>query len=222
MDLLTINDQPGQYPSTFYADQARKLDPFATPQGAMRCDVCVIGGGFTGLSSALHLAQAGFDVVLLEAQRVGFGASGRNGGQVGQGQRAEQDTLEAMVGLDHACKLWDIARQSVDLVRDLARSDLVAATFHDGIIHADHRKRYVSESAAYVDHLRETYHYHGVRALDREELREMVNSPAYFGGMIYEDAGHIDPFQFALGLARMACILIDHTAKICRRIDHLA
>ncbi|SDD43211.1 NAD(P)/FAD-dependent oxidoreductase [Ruegeria marina] len=204
MDLLTINDRPGQYPPSYYAANAEHLKPFPEAAGTLDCDVCVIGGGFTGLSAALHLAQRGYDVILLEAQRVGFGASGRNGGQVGQGQRLEQEELEKIVGHEHARALWQIARQSVDLVRELSASDLVHADFHSGIIHADHRERFVRHSHDHARHLRETYGYEGIRALDRDEIRYMVASDAYHGGCIYEDAGHIDPLQFALGLARMA------------------
>lgn len=206
MDLLTINDQPGRYPKSYYAfnAQANGLDARPVAKGELRCDVCVVGGGFTGLSSALHLAQRGYDVILLEAQRVGFGASGRNGGQVGQGQRVEQGELEDMVGQDRAQALWQLARQSVDLVRELSKSDLVHADFHPGIIHADHRARYVKHSHEYVKHLQDAYGYTAIRALDREELQSLVNSPAYHGGSIFEDAGHIDPLQYVLGLARMA------------------
>ena len=85
--LLDINDEPGTYPSSFYAAGVSPLGRCAEVQGDVRCDVCVVGGGFTGLSTALHLLKRGYNVRLLEAQRIGFGASGRNGGQVGQGQR---------------------------------------------------------------------------------------------------------------------------------------
>lgn len=204
MDLLTVNDRPGQYPPSYYAAHASTLNPFPRAAGALTCDVCVVGGGFTGLSAALHLAQRGYDVVLLEAQRVGFGASGRNGGQVGQGQRLDQEELEKMLGRDHAHALWQVARQSVDLVRDLAASDLVHADFHPGIIHADHRERFVSHSHDYVRHMHEEYGYTAIRALDRDEMRHLVASDAYHGGSIYEDAGHIDPLELVLGLARMA------------------
>ncbi len=94
LDLLTANDAPGAYPPSWYAATADLLPPFPALEGEVVADVCVVGGGYTGLSAALHLAEAGLDVVLLEAQRVGWGASGRNGGQVGSGQRREQDWLE--------------------------------------------------------------------------------------------------------------------------------
>ena len=203
LDLLTCNDQPGRYPPSFYA-AGGTLERFGTADENIRCDVCVIGGGFTGLSSALHLAQRGYDVVLLEAQRVGFGASGRNGGQVGHGQHMDQRDLEKLMGKSDARKLWDVARESVDLVREISASPLVHAKFHDGIIHADHRSRYVGDSHKYVEHLQNVYDHSGIRALDREELRHLVGSPMYYGGYITEDAGHIDPFQLVLGLARMA------------------
>ncbi|KIT15189.1 NAD(P)/FAD-dependent oxidoreductase [Jannaschia aquimarina] len=204
MDLLTANDRDGTYPPSLYAAQARMLPPFAPARGDLRCDVCVVGGGFTGLSTALHLAQRGYDVRLFEAQRVGFGASGRNGGQVGQGQRLDQEDLERMVGLDHAHALWRIGMQAVDLVRELAADDRVAVPFYPGIAHADHRARDVPATHAYVDKLRKEYDYPHVRALNREELREAVASPLYHGGAVDTWSGHLDPLRFALGLARLA------------------
>ena len=113
-NLLTANDKAGTYPASYYAATANKTAPFETIEGDQSCDIVVIGGGFTGLSSALHLAERGFDVILLEAHRVGWGASGRNGGQVGSGQRREQDDLEKMVGRDDAKKLWDASRQAIE------------------------------------------------------------------------------------------------------------
>ena len=117
MDLLTANDRPGTYPSSWYAASADPLQPFAAAQGALSCDVCVIGGGFTGLSAALHLAERGYDVILLEAQRVGFGASGRNGGQVGTGQRLDQAALETMVGKTAARALWGAVSSTKSALR---------------------------------------------------------------------------------------------------------
>ena len=99
MDLLTINDPSGEHPNSYYFASRNKINNFSPLKDDLSCDVCVIGGGFTGLSTAIRLKERGFSVVLLEARRVGFGASGRNGGQVGVGQRRDQFYLEKKFGI---------------------------------------------------------------------------------------------------------------------------
>ena len=204
MDLVTANDRAGAYPPSWYAETAAPLPPFAPAQGALRCDVCVIGGGYTGLSAALHLAERGYDVILLEAQRVGFGASGRNGGQVGTGQRADQETLEGMVGKTAARALWDLAQESVRLTGDLAQRHAPDAGFAPGIIHAAHKPRYVGEAHAYAEKLAREYGYDRITPLNRDQMHALVGSPAYFGGDLDMGAGHLHPLRYALGLARAA------------------
>ena len=128
MNLLYANDRRGAYPDSWYAATATPLERFEPLKGAQKADVCIIGGGYTGLSAALHLAKAGRSVVLLEAQRVGFGASGRNGGQLGSGQRVEQDALERMLGLDPA-HLHEYA----DHLQDRYAYDKVEKLDHDAL-----------------------------------------------------------------------------------------
>jgi len=204
MNLLSVNDKAGAYPPSFYASNITAISNTAPVKGDLSCDVCVIGGGFTGLSTALHLAERGYHVHLLEAQRIGFGASGRNGGQVGQGQRVDQDGLEKMFGDDRARELWNIGMQAVECVRDLSKSDLVHADFHSGIAHADHRARNVQHSRDYVEKMHTKYAYEHISFLDKEEMQALVQSQSYHGGSLDTRSGHIDPLQFALGLARMA------------------
>ncbi len=204
MDILTANDRIGEYPKSYYADTASGPAPFAQAAGELRCDVCVVGAGFTGLSTALHLAEKGYDVILLEAHRVGFGASGRNGGQVGTGQRVGQDTLEKMLGKDQARALWDIGLDSVALVRNLIDAHQMDCGFNSGIIHADHRARYVAGEHAYAEKLQNDYGYDQIRTLDLEEMRHLVGSEAYFGGTLDMGGGHIHPLRFAFGLAKAA------------------
>ena len=91
MSLLYCNDTQGQWPPSWYAATAHDSPSYPPLQGATRADAVVVGAGFTGLSAALHLAQEGLDVVLVDAHRVGFGASGRNGGQLGSGQRQDHE-----------------------------------------------------------------------------------------------------------------------------------
>ncbi len=222
LDLLTANDRPGEYPGSYYAATATPPGPFPAAEGEISCDLCIIGGGFTGLSAALHAAEAGLDVVLLEAQRVGFGASGRNGGQVHPGQRLGQDDLEAMVGRTRARLLWDLALESVDLTLDLARRHAPDAGYVPGIIEADHKARFVPHSHAYARKLNEEYGYDKIRPLTREELRELVGSPAYHGGTLDMGGGHLHPLRYAFGLARAAAaagVRIFETSRVSRVSD---
>lgn len=204
MDLLTANDRAGDYPRSWYAETAEPLPRLPPAQGDLTCDVCVIGGGYTGLSAALHLAERGYDVILLEAQRLGFGASGRNGGQVGTGQRQDQDWLEGKVGKTKARALWDMGLESVALVRDLAARHAPDAGWRDGIIWAAHRARTVPGYHAYAEKIARDYDYHQLRPLDRASLRALVGSPGYHGGVLDMGSGHVHPLRYAFGLARAA------------------
>ncbi|BDW88735.1 NAD(P)/FAD-dependent oxidoreductase [Thalassospira tepidiphila] len=203
-NLLTANDRAGQYPDSYYAATANATAPFAKLEGNQTCDIVIIGGGFTGLSSALHLAERGYDVILLEAHRVGWGASGRNGGQVGSGQRREQDELEQMVGRDDAHKLWGIAEESKDVVKALIAKHNIQCDWKPGILHADHRARFVEHSHAYAEKLQTEYGYEDIRFVDRDEMRAMLGTEFYHGGSLDMGAGHLHPLNFALGLADAA------------------
>ncbi|SNX72764.1 gamma-glutamylputrescine oxidase [Cereibacter ovatus] len=204
MNLLYANDRPGEYPRSYYAATATDLAAFPTLQGEVRADVCVIGAGYTGLSAALHLAERGYSVALLEAHRVGFGASGRNGGQVGSGQRLEQDELERMVGRDDARKLWDLSEEAKALVRGLIDRHAMPVTFHPGIVHACRTKAEVAHAHTNAEKLSRGYGYDQIQPLDRDAIRALIGSSAYLGGDLDQGAGHLHPLNFAIGLAR-AC-----------------
>lgn len=204
MDILTINDRPGTYPDSFYKATAALPEPAPQAKGDIRADVCVVGGGFTGLSAALHLRRAGLDVVLLDASRLGFGASGRNGGQVNTGQRVEQLALEKMVGLGKAKELWHVGLDSVELVRDLVRDSGEDCQIVPGILHADHRARFADETRHYVDHLRETYGYDQISYLDRGAIRAEIGSEDYHAGSLDMGSFHLHPLRYALALAKLA------------------
>jgi glycine/D-amino acid oxidase-like deaminating enzyme len=116
---LTANDTPGAHAASWYAATAGAIPDHPELTGETRADVCIVGAGYAGLSAALHLAGRGLDVALVEANRVGWGASGRNGGQLGIGPRAEIQDYERAVGRDDARKVWDIAIAANRLVKDL-------------------------------------------------------------------------------------------------------
>ncbi|MEP3048721.1 MAG: FAD-binding oxidoreductase [Roseibium sp.] len=204
LDLLTANDAQGQHPASYYAATANAQPDYQSLDGARSADVCIVGGGYTGLSAALHLAERGVDVILLEANKVGWGASGRNGGQVGSGQRVEQTVLEERHGQSHAKLLWDLAEESKALVKSLISRHQIHCDYTSGILHADHRKAFVEGSRDYVEHLRLVYGYEDIRFIAEDEIGELVGSPKYHGGTLDTGSGHLHPLNYALGLARAA------------------
>ncbi|MBD3765513.1 MAG: FAD-binding oxidoreductase [Rhodobacterales bacterium] len=204
MNLLHANDLPGEYPRSYYAATATPLPPFAPLRGAVRADVAILGAGFTGLSAALHLAQRGYRVVVVEAHRAGWGASGRNGGQVGSGQRLEQDQLEAMAGHGAARALWDMGQDAKTLVRRLIEDHAMPVTFHPGIAHACWHDPEVTHARHMAEKLARDYGYDQIEPLDRAGIGRLIGSRVFAGGDIDRGAGHIHPLNFALGLARAA------------------
>ena len=202
--LLFANDRRGTWPQGWYAATATPPPPFAPARGEIACDVVVVGGGYTGLSAALHLAQAGVDVRLLEAHRVGFGASGRNGGQLGSGQRVDQPELEARLGRDAARALWDMGEDAKALVKSLIAQHDIDAQLRPGIVYAELSDRGTRAAHRLAAHMANTYGYDRLEPLDRRALRAIVASPAYRGGVLDHGAAHLHPLRLAFGLAQAA------------------
>ncbi len=172
--------------------------------GEERCDVCIIGAGYTGLSAALHLAEKNYDVVLLDAHRVGWGASGRNGGQLSSALRLEQEEIESMLGLESARNLWQLGREANQLVRDLIEKHHIDCNLKDGVLHANHRARYSAHTRQKVEHLQSVYDYRKITYLDKIAICELLGTEAYYSGSLDTGAAHLHPLQFAFGLARAA------------------
>lgn len=216
-DLLTANDRLGAYPGSWYAASTPHLSAFPSLAGAAEADVCVVGGGYTGLSAALHLAEAGFSVTLLEASRVGSGASGRNGGQVHSGQRQDQDWLEARLGTGPAHTLWDLAEEAKALVRGLVARHGIDCDLRDGIVAAAHKPAYVAAYHAAAEKLARDYGYDLTQPLDAGAIGDLLGTDAYFGGSIDRGAAHLQPLAYALGLARAAVgagVRIHETSRV--------
>ena len=194
----------GAHVDSYYAATANSIPQHHRLEDKLRCDVCVVGGGFTGVSAALHLSELGYDVVLLESQRVGWGASGRNGGQLGSGQRQDQGDLEKMLGIDHARLLWDLAEESKRTAKDLIAKYGIQCDLKPGILHPTHKAAYVDDYLRYVEKLQRDYGYEHIRTVSTAEMRDMLGTEAYYGGSLDTDAGHLHPLNYVLGLARAA------------------
>lgn len=204
MNMIKAPMAKAAHTSSYYAATANPHPDHPELMGEQDCDVCVIGGGFTGLSSALHLREAGYNVVLLEGQRIGWGASGRNGGLVCTGQRKDPEELEQMLGKTHAHQLWDLAEEAKTLQQDLIKRHAIDCDYHPGIMLGAHKARYVSELEHHVDFMAREYGYDKMTFLDRDAIRSRMQSEMYHGGYLDMGAGHLHPLNYALGLAAAA------------------
>ncbi|MCP5085423.1 MAG: FAD-binding oxidoreductase [Rhodobacteraceae bacterium] len=204
MNLLYVNDKRGEYPDSWYTATANSLPPFPKLKGTQKADVCVVGAGFTGLSAALHLAEHGYSVALIEAQRVGWGASGRNGGQIGSGQRKEQDELEAMQGPEDAARLWEIAQDGKATIRSLVGKHKIDCDLRPGVAHVEWNPKHVAGEHAYARHLQERYGYDQIELLDRDQTCALIGTEVYHGGGLDWGAAHVHPLNLALGMAQAA------------------
>ena len=204
---------------SYYAATVREAVATRTLNSSLRCEVCVIGGGYAGVSTALHLARRGVDVVLLEQSRVGWGASGRNGGQVHVGMRRDQLWLEARVGLPAAHRYWKLALEARAHLDWLLATYAIQCDFRPGLLHADHRPRYSAETRRHVEHLQHRYDYPHIRFVDHEEIRALVGTNAYHSGSLDARGGHLHALNYAVGIARAA---VGHGARIYESVEAAA
>jgi len=190
---------------TYYHASATEPFPRA-PQltEPITTDVCVIGGGYTGLSAALHLARNGASVALLEASRIADGASGRNGGQVHNGFRHEPQWFESRVGADFARQIWSLGLEAREHLDWLIRTYDIDAQYRPGLLHLCHKRSYVEEARTYVSEIMRRHPGAGLRFIDLNEARSLVSSNDYYGGYLDEHSGHLHALNLALGIARAA------------------
>jgi gamma-glutamylputrescine oxidase len=199
----TTNELDG-YPDSYYAATAQDVVAYPELLGAERADVCIIGGGFTGVSAAINLAEAGYSVVLLEAERIGFGASGRNGGLIGSGQRKDVVELESQFGTAMARQLWDFAEAAKEEIRFRVENHDIHCDLQKGQVEGIHKQSYCGWPAELADVLAERYDYPHCRALSRDEVREMVATETFLEGLWDSAAATILPLNYVVGLARAA------------------
>ncbi|MGR3542516.1 MAG: NAD(P)/FAD-dependent oxidoreductase [Hasllibacter sp.] len=204
MRLLTANDPPTGFPASWYAETAEPPPEQPPLRGGARCDLCIVGGGYTGLTAALRARALGLDVVLVEARRMGWGASGRNGGQVAGDPRVDLVTLERRHGADAARAQWDLSRAALAECRRLVDAHAPEAGWRPGVA-AFYRTEAAADAARrYADHLAARHGHDADAPLDRDAARALSGSEVFAGGVLHRDHGHLHPLRLAFGVARAA------------------
>jgi gamma-glutamylputrescine oxidase len=190
---------------SYYTATAHALPDFPELSGEVTADVCVVGGGYAGLSTALELAGRGFDVVLLEANRVGWGASGRNGGQICTGYASGMEKIAGWLGADDARKLFSLAEEAKEIIRERVARHGIDCDLTWGYFHGAAKPRQQRELAETQEHWATAFGYGGTRLVEgRDEVARYVATAAYVGGLYDPGAGHLHPLNYCLGLARAA------------------
>ncbi|MEO5375784.1 MAG: FAD-binding oxidoreductase [Alphaproteobacteria bacterium] len=194
---------PPPHIESYYSATVKRETAYPSLSGEVACDVCVIGAGYTGLSSALHLAERGYRVVVLEGARVGWGASGRNGGQIITGFSGELTPVEAKLGHEDAVRLWRLAVEAKDLLSELVDRHRIDCHLTPGYVFAACHGRHLREMAETIA-VWGSYGYDKLEMLDREAVRRQIASERYVGGLYDHGGGHLHPLNYTLGLARAA------------------
>ena len=191
------------HPSDSWYASTASAPGYGTLSGAHHTDVCIIGGGYTGLGAAIDLAGKKIDVTVLDSAQIGSGASGRNGGQIHTGQRVDPERLEALFGEDQARQLWDMSEDAKTSLYDLIQTHAIDCDLKHGLVHAWHKPGYEADDRAYVDFVAR-YGYDKVSLLDKAQVTAELGTDVYYGGTLDRGGGHLHPLKLVQGLARAA------------------
>ncbi len=201
MHLLSVDRDLTRH--SYYADTAVREAPHPALQGDASCDVAIVGGGLAGLSAAIELADRGLSVRLLEAREVGFGASGRNGGQAIHGLACDQAEIERQLGLDEARRIFGMTIEALDLIRQRLARFQIDADWCDGYLGVATSAGKARDLLAGADHLEQAYAY-PMQRIVQADLPRWINSPRYCAAVHDPRSGHLHPLKYTLGLARAA------------------
>jgi gamma-glutamylputrescine oxidase len=197
---MTAKTPPYAGMQTYYAASATAAPERETLTNNIYCDACIIGAGFTGLSVGLELAEAGKSVVILEDQRVGWGASGRNGGQLINGYSRSLKVIGKRYGPGAERALGDMALEGSDIIRSRVKKYAIDCDLVDGGVVTALTAKHMRDLEDHVDE----WHRHGHSApymMDKAALQKMVSSDRYVGAMVDPRSGHFHPLNYLLGEA---------------------
>ena len=189
---------------SFYRSSVEDLNSQDQLTSDIDVDICVIGGGLTGISSAINLSKKGYSVILCEARKIGWGASGRNGGQLGIGMRKDQFTIEKKLGLRHAKELWSLGLEAVEDVKNQIKENEIDCHLVNGVMSTACFEKDIDEYKFEIEHMAKNYDFEGYQFFNKEKIREEINSKMYLAGLLNSGSYHLNPLKLTLGLAKVA------------------
>jgi gamma-glutamylputrescine oxidase len=198
---LRLSDSPA---NSYYRATLAAVPAHPPLRGEICVDVGVVGAGIAGCSAALHLAERGFSVALLEAREIGFGASGRSGGQTIFGLAASQQAVCNAVGAQDARAIFDMSVEGLDQLQALINKHSIDCDYRPGHLHAAVRQKHIVELRAWENELRGEYGYDSISFVERRDLGAHVASERYLAGLLDTRSGHLHPLKYVRGLARAA------------------
>ncbi|MFD1705372.1 NAD(P)/FAD-dependent oxidoreductase [Siminovitchia sediminis] len=171
-------------------------------QGDQYCDVVVIGAGYTGLSTAYHLQEKGHKTIVLEKYHVGYGASGRNGGELLTGFQGTMESWVAKKGLETARQMWEMSLDAIDLVENMIKDHNISCDFvRKGDIRPAYKLSHLDYFKREQEYMAETFGFYELNVLDKDEIKSELNTDFYHGGRTNERGAHFHPVKFVRGLA---------------------
>jgi len=191
--------------NSYYTASANAHPGYPRLEGETSVDVCVVGAGLAGLSTAIELADRGYSVLVLEAETVGWGASGRNGGQIIAGLACDQSVVEKALGFEAARQVWGITLEALDLVRERVRRFEIECDLTDGFLGVAVSRRKGEALREWFEDMAKRYGYDSdAEWIDPGKLRDWIDSPRFHSGYYDRRSGHLHPLNYTLGLARGA------------------
>jgi gamma-glutamylputrescine oxidase len=193
-----------EHATSYYAASANPAPEYPALRGDIAADVCVIGGGIAGCSTALELAERGYKVVLLEGRRIGWGASGRSGGQAIVGFASGQSKLVSQVGLENARRMWDISLEGLRIIRERVEKYRIDCDLHWGQMNVAVKPRQKEMLLQEYHEAEHTYGYRQLKFLERGQVESLLETKRYCAGLYDGGSGHLHPLNYTLGLAAAA------------------
>ncbi|WP_306800390.1 FAD-binding oxidoreductase [Endozoicomonas sp. YOMI1] len=189
---------------SYYAASLNFVTEYPVLEGSLSVDVCIVGGGFSGVATALELAERGYRVAVLEARKIGWGATGRNGGQLIRGMGEKPGQFRNQIGTDGVEAIHRMGFEAVELVRERVRKHRIQCDLKMGYVDAAIKPKQMAGITEDYQSLKTRNYAHELRLLSQDDIKQYVNTDRYIGGMLDSGSGHLHPLNLCLGEARVA------------------